>query len=199
MYLPQKDRTIYGIIIWLKCCTVDQERDGYTVNQLLQIWEYILVFIMAATPWIEVLVVIPIAVASGLSPLWVVIVAFIGNVIPVWIIIAIYEKWESWQSQRKRRKSEVEKVSYGSQAEEQPTKISKRGKRARKIWNRYGLPGLALLAPAITGIHLAAVMALAFKSPKRLTAIWMTISLAVWSIGMGIMSFYVAQGSGLTN
>ncbi|MBS3968709.1 MAG: small multi-drug export protein [Clostridia bacterium] len=157
---------------------------------MVNIWEYILVFIMAATPWIEVLVVIPVAIASGLSPFWVVMAAFVGNVIPVWIIIAIYEKWEIWQSQRKSRKSEGEKGSYDSQVEEQPKKISKRGNRARKIWNRYGLPGLALLAPAITGIHLAAVMALAFKSPKRSTAIWMTISLAVWSIGMGIISFY---------
>lgn len=159
-------------------------------NQLLQIWEYIVVFIMAATPWMEVLIVIPIAIASGLSPFWVVVVAFVGNVLSVWLIIAIYERWEIWRTQRKRRKGEIEKVSYDCQVEEQPKKISKRGSRARKIWNRYGLPGLALLAPAVTGIHLAAVMALACKSPKRSTAIWMTISLAVWSIGIGIMSFY---------
>jgi len=156
------------------------------MNQLLQVWEYILVFVMAFIPMIEVLLVIPVAIAAGLSPFWVVVVAFAGNLLAVWIIIVIYEKLEAWWEGYKQRKFEGQE----GQIMEQIEKTSKRGDRARRIWNRYGLPGLALLAPAIIGIHLAVIMALAFKSPKKLTAIWMTISLAVWSVGLGVISFY---------
>ena len=158
------------------------------MSQLLQIWEYIVVFIMAFIPMIEVLVVVPIAIAAGLSPFWVVTVAFAGNLLAVWIIILTYEKLEIWWEEYKQRQSETE--GYEKQAIEQIEKVSKRGDRARRVWNRYGLPGLALLAPAIIGIHLAVIVALAFKSPKHSTAVWMTISLAVWSIGLGVVSFY---------
>lgn len=171
-------------------------------------WEYILVFLMAATPWVEILLVIPVAIAAGLSPFWVTVIAFIGNALPVLLIVALYEKWEQWRSIRRDKREalstdepmesitdepsiSVEPTEEGQTQEEATTEQpSKRGKRARKIWDRYGLPGLALLAPAITGIHLAAVMAFAFKSPKRATAIWMTISLALWAVGTGIVSYY---------
>ncbi|OEF97605.1 hypothetical protein BHF68_14705 [Desulfuribacillus alkaliarsenatis] len=174
---------------------------------------------MAAIPWVEIVLVIPLAIASGLNPYWVTLIAFIGNALPILIIIAAYEKWESWRAERKRRKELAEQESVDLQpAELQSTELqstelqstelqstelqsteaqdaseeqpSKRGKRGRKIWNKYGLPGFALLAPAVTGIHLAAVMALAFKSPKRPTAIWMTTSLALWSVTMGVVSYY---------
>ena len=156
------------------------------MNQLLQIWEYIVVFVMAFIPGIEVLLVIPIAIATGLSPFWVVTVAFAGNLLAVWIITVVYERLENWWEEYKQQKIE----GYEGQVIEQVKKTSKRGDRARRIWDRYGLPGLALLAPAIIGIHLAVIVALAFKSPKWPTAIWMTISLAVWSIGLGVVSFY---------
>ena len=156
------------------------------LNQLLQVWEYVLVFLAGATPWLEVLFVIPVAIAVGLSPFWVVVIAFIGNVSTVWIVIIAYEKLENWWTEYKLQQSE----GYEKQAIEKLEKGLKRGDRARRIWNRYGLPGLALLAPILIGVHLAAIIALALKSPKRPTAIWMTISLAVWSIGLGVVSFY---------
>ena len=156
------------------------------MSQLLQVWEYVLVFIMASIPMIELLFVIPVAIAAGLSPFWVVVLAFAGNTITVWIVIVAYEKLEIWWAEYKSQKSE----GYEKQAIEQFEKPSKRKDRARRIWDRYGLPGLAFLGPILIGIHLAAVIALALKSPKGATAIWMTASLAIWSIGVAVVSYY---------
>ena len=147
-----------------------------------------MVFIMAAIPLIEISVVIPVAIATGLSPVWVMIVAFVGNTLPVLIIIVVYEKSERWWAERQSQKSKAHERQEGSS--EITSKTSKRRARARKIWDLYGLPGLSLLAPALTGVHLVVVMALAFKCPKLPTAIWMTISLALWSLGLGVLSFY---------
>ncbi|OEH84275.1 hypothetical protein BHU72_10700 [Desulfuribacillus stibiiarsenatis] len=161
---------------------------------LVELWEYVVIFTLAAIPWIEIAVVIPIGIAAGLSPFWVTAVAFIGNWLPVLLIIVLYEKWQIWRAKRRERQTSIERT------DEEPAQIvgestqveegTKKGKRAQRIWNRYGLPGLALLAPAITGIHLAAVMALALKSSKRATLVWMTISLVVWAVGMGLVSYY---------
>ena len=44
---------------------------------------YLLVFLGAATPWLEILVIVPLGVAYGLNPVAVAIAAFLGNAITV--------------------------------------------------------------------------------------------------------------------
>lgn len=44
--------------------------------------------------------------------------------------------------------------------------------------------GLAFVGPILTGIHLAALIALLFGISHRSVATWTTVSLALWSIGL---------------
>ncbi|MBP2079464.1 hypothetical protein [Oceanobacillus polygoni] len=41
--------------------------------------DYMLVFIAASVPWLEVGLVVPLGIIRGLSPFWVMLLAFIGN------------------------------------------------------------------------------------------------------------------------
>ncbi|MFO8155286.1 MAG: small multi-drug export protein [Pseudomonadota bacterium] len=122
--------------------------------------EYGLVFILAATPLVELVVVIPLGVAMGMSLLPVTVVAFVGNALPILGIIALHRVWVARHGPVRRRWN----------------------RRARRVWHRYGLPGVALLAPLLTGIHLAAIMALALKARQRPTLYWMVASLALWAV-----------------
>ncbi|MGF7186046.1 hypothetical protein GGQ84_002139 [Desulfitispora alkaliphila] len=124
-------------------------------------WEYLIVFVLAATPWVELLLVVPIGIARGLNPVLVGVVAFLGNVIPVFLILLGFKKLEKWWK---------------------PS--GKRSERAARFLNKYGLPGLAMVAPLLTGIHLATVIALALGAARQKTAYWMTLSLALWTIGL---------------
>ena len=58
-----------------------------------------------------------------------------------------------------------------------------------RIWDRYGLPGLAMAGPLITGIHLATVIALLFKPERSRLIFWMTSSLLVWTAGLVFMCY----------
>ncbi len=172
--------------------------------------EHLLVFLLAATPWLEILIVIPVAIAYGLNPVGVTVVAFIGNTLPVWGVILAYNKWVAWRRKRKEEYSFRERESgesvipanspssaspqclpgSGGSTDNADKTTSKVKKRARHIFDRYGLPGLALLGPAVTGIYSALLLALALKCPLRSIAFWMTISLACWSLAIGLVSFY---------
>lgn len=134
-------------------------------------WQYLLVFVLAATPWLEILVVIPIGVALDLDPVAVAVVAFAGNVVPIYLIVTLFDRISRWLTHRR-----------------DDDERSARSARAKRIWQSYGLPGLALAAPILTGVHLAAVLAMGLGARKRPTLGWMTLSIALWTVVITIVS-----------
>ncbi|MCH7662237.1 MAG: small multi-drug export protein [Euryarchaeota archaeon] len=134
--------------------------------------QYGLVFLLAAIPLLEILVVIPIGVGLGLNAFGVALFAFLGNVLPIYGIIVFYGRLKTWWESRREGEAPA------------------RRERAKRIWNQYGLPGLALVSPVLTGVHLAATLALAFGSEKRAVALWMTVAIALWTVVLTVGSYY---------
>jgi len=136
--------------------------------------QYGLVFLFAAFPWVEILVVIPIAIGVGLDPVGVGVAAFVGNAGSVLVLLLGYRRVSGWWNRRRASGQEGEETDAES--------TSRRRRWARQIWDRYGLPGLALAAPILTGVHLAALLALAAGSRGGLIAGWMTVGIAAWTV-----------------
>ncbi|MHA6259415.1 small multi-drug export protein [Sporosarcina sp. CAU 1771] len=134
-------------------------------------FEYLLVFLGGAIPWLEIALVIPLGIVSGLSPFWVIIAAFTGNLFTVLLVILGFQRVKEWREKRKKAKDQSE---------------SKRTERGKRIWNKYGMPGLALLGPILIGTHIAAFIALALGASKKNTTFWLTISILIWSIVFGV-------------
>jgi len=153
-------------------------------------WEYLLIFILSATPWIEILFVIPPAIAAGLHPIPVAIIAFLGNLLPVIGLVYFYEKYVQWRTSKRAHQN------YNSPTEE-GEQNSKRKKLGRKIWDKYGLPGLALLAPIVTGVHLAAIIALLSQASRNLITFWMFWSLLLWTVILTASTHYGLDFLGL--
>ncbi|MEN2465468.1 small multi-drug export protein [Ornithinibacillus sp. FSL M8-0202] len=137
---------------------------------------YIILFLLGATPFFEVVGVIPIGVAAGLPALPVTIVAFAGNILTIWLLIIMMDRVKVWLQKRREKK--------GKNIPE------KRQKRAANVWKKYGLPGLALLSPFLIGSHLGAILAMSFGGTRRKITVWMTFSIVGWTIVMGIASHY---------
>jgi Ca2+/H+ antiporter, TMEM165/GDT1 family len=147
-------------------------------------WEelllYLTIFVMAATPWIEILVVVPFGIGIGLNPVLVALFSFAGNMIPIYFIVVGFERLNHWWA-RRRGKYLVNPSDDSWQS----------GQRARalRVLRRYGVPGLSLLSPILIGAHLGAVITLLLKAPKNRIIAWMTASIAIWTVVLTIASW----------
>jgi uncharacterized membrane protein len=130
-------------------------------------WAYVLVFVAAAIPVVEVLLVVPAGVLAGLSPPVVAVVAAAGNVSTVLLVAVAGDRILAWWRRRRPSKDEAT-----------PTR---RAARARGLAQRWGVPGLALAAPLTTGTHIATVAALATGADTRRVLRWMAAGIVVWS------------------
>jgi len=139
-------------------------------------WQYAVLFILAFAPLLDVSLVVPLGVLWGLSPVWVSIVAFAGNFLMVLLLGLFFKQVASWRQARREKRG--------------ITGPTKKEARSREIWEKYGIPGLALVAPIIIGTDLAAVLALTFGSSKIRVVGWMTVSLALWTVVFALGAVY---------
>jgi len=59
-------------------------------------------------------------------------------------------------------------------------RLARRRERIERVWKRYGIPGVALQAPLLTGPLLATLLALALGAPPRPLLLWMLASVVFW-------------------
>ncbi|MCM3131090.1 small multi-drug export protein [Paenibacillus provencensis] len=140
------------------------------------LWQFIVIFIIAFAPWMDVSIVVPIGVVWGLPPIGVAITAFTGNFLLVLLLGLFFKQFYIWREKRRKEKG--------------VTEPSKKEKKSKEIWEKYGIPGLALLAPLLVGTDIAAVLALTLGSSRFQVISWMTVSLAFWTAVFTIGSVY---------
>ncbi|HVM14995.1 MAG TPA: small multi-drug export protein [Egibacteraceae bacterium] len=126
-------------------------------------WSYALVFLAAATPVLEVLVVVPAAILTGMAPVPVTVLAVAGNVTTLAMVVVAADRLsERWQASR------------GGPG--------RRAQRARQLARRWGVPGLAALGPVSTGSHIAALAAVAVGAGRMRVLGWMTGGVVAWGV-----------------
>lgn len=136
---------------------------------------YTVVFVAASIPTLEILFVIPAGILAGLAPVPTALVAVVGNFATLVPVIVGGERLRRWWAARRGRDAD----GVGS---------SQRRDRARRVMRRFGVPGLALLGPLVTGVHVAAVGAVAAGARRGITLAWFAASLVVWSAVITVMT-----------
>lgn len=134
---------------------------------------YLLVFLLAMIPAIEPFIVIPAAIGLGLDPVLTGVAAFAGSLTAVGLIVVAHQGLTAWWARR-----------TGAD----PRDSSARYDRLRRLWNRYGLPGISLAGPILAGIHLTALLAVAVGARTRLTVAWLAAGLGVWTVALVVGS-----------
>lgn len=138
------------------------------------LWTYTIIFLLAAIPFFEVAMIVPFAIIGGIPAIPVIIIAFLGNLLTIILLIVFIDYFRNW---RKKKKDNKEK----SEA---------KNKRAKKIWDKYGLPGLAFIGPFFIGTHLTALLAISFGGTRSKTLVLMTASIAFWAISLGSAAYF---------
>ncbi|WP_338472616.1 small multi-drug export protein [Niallia sp. XMNu-256] len=153
---------------------------------------YLFVFILAAIPLFELVAVIPLAVIGGLSPVLTAVLAFLGNALTVVLLIVYVDHVKKWMRKRKQKRMQgvLQDEGMAEEADVEGTEDSKKSKRARALFNKYGLPGLAIIGPFFVGSHISAFMGMSFGSKRRMVTIWMMTSLVLWTVIISVASSY---------
>ncbi len=68
------------------------------------VWGYVLVFILAALPFFEVVGVVPLGILSGLHPVTTAVIGFVGNFLTVLLLIVFVDRFKAWWLKRKEEK-----------------------------------------------------------------------------------------------
>jgi putative small multi-drug export protein len=126
------------------------------VNQLLKLLS------TAAAGALDVWVGIITGVAVGLSPALSGAVSITSALAGVTLVVAVGGR--------------LQQLIYRSR------QLAKRRERVERVWKRYGIPGLALQAPLLTGPLLATLLALSLGAPPRPLLLWMLASVVFWGV-----------------
>ncbi|WP_017614499.1 small multi-drug export protein [Nocardiopsis salina] len=130
---------------------------------------HLLVLLGAAVPWVELLAVPP-AIALGLSPVTVGITAFLSNTAVSFAAITGSARLLAWWERRRGR----------------PIGSGATGQRGRKAFERFGVPGLALQGPFLSGMYFAVLFAVLLGAPRNSVMLWTVVSNALWTVALAV-------------
>lgn len=140
-------------------------------------YQFTIVFVLAATPWLEIWLAIPAGIVMGLNPIACFVAGVTGNFLPLVGIMAVYPRAREWFFNR-----------FMKDVEGKP--ISAKRQRFNNLLHKYGLPGVAITAPVTLGAHLATILMLLLGSTGPRILVWMAASLIVWGAGTTVFSYY---------
>ena len=129
---------------------------------------------------IELLAAISAGLALGLHLLLTGIASAMGSIVALVLVVFLGDRIKNWVINRRGGK-----------------KIKEENSRIYRVWNKYGVIGLGMLSPLLTGAPLGAAIGISLGvSPSRLI-MWMVIGITVWTIiltmicALGLLGFEV--------
>lgn len=146
------------------------------LSELNLFLQYLGVFILSFIPFVESLGGAIIGTLIGQPTILAVLVSIIGNWLSIMFVILLFNALLTMIRNRKSKK-------HGF--------IQNRSNKARERYYKYGVPGLAIIAPLVASAHIAAFTSLAVGATKRKVILWHTVSIVCWGIFGGVFGGYL--------
>lgn len=130
---------------------------------------------------IELWAAIPAGMALNLHPLLICIASATGAIIGALLIILFGDVLRKRLLKKKNKKERTKGRIY-------------------LIWEKYGVIGLGLLSPLITGALLGAAIGISLGAAPRKLILWLSIGIVIWAVlltaigTLGLEGFRLLQG-----
>jgi len=112
---------------------------------------------------------IPIGFGFGMDPILICVLAITGGITGGVLVVTLGDKIRQWLLRRHKKKD---------------TEENKKPSAIQRVWEKYGVVGLGLLAPLLTGVPIGAALGVAFGAPRVKLILWLSIGTVIWSILM---------------
>lgn len=126
---------------------------------------------------VELWAAFPAGLAFGLSPMVVGVVTGAGALAGVVVIVYPGDRLRAWLVRRYSRPGKSESMS-----------------RATRLWERYGVIGVGLVAPLLVGVPLAGALGIALGAPRRRLVLLLALVVLVWCVALTIASYLGLAG-----
>lgn len=126
---------------------------------------------------VELWAAFPAGLAFGFSPLLVGVVTAAGALGGVVVIVYPGARLRSWVVRRYSRPGKSRSMN-----------------RATRLWERYGVIGVGLIAPLVVGVPLAAALGIALGAPRRRLVLLVALVVLAWCVVLTIASYLGLAG-----
>lgn len=137
--------------------------------------QFLGVALAAMIPFVENYTAVVIGSIAGV-PIWAtVIMAIIGNVAIIALITLIAGSTRDTVLARRQ----------GSAGE--PPELSNKQQRVRRLFDRYGIPGVTVLGMLLVPTHLIAATLVSFGCSRTRVVVWLAIAITLYAVAFGAL------------
>ncbi|WP_133725844.1 small multi-drug export protein [Nesterenkonia aurantiaca] len=134
------------------------------------------VILVSAIPFVESFFGAPIGILAGMNPAVAILAAVIGNMLSL-ILVVYVAHWVRTAVLHKRPQ------------QMDPEKSAKREK-VRRIFDRFGVPGVSILGPLALPSQFTAPLMVSFGASRHAVMAWMLVSVILWGAGFGLLAIW---------
>lgn len=150
------------------------------------------VMVIGLIPYVEAEGAAVFGIVAGLNPAIAIPAGIAGNAVALAVVV--------WVTSAVR--SGVTKVAAGNQA---PTgaggtaiatgpdaaqEANPKRARMRRVFDKYGVPGVSLLGPILLPSHLTAAAMVGFGAPRVKVFVWSVAAVALWALVIGLIAYF---------
>ncbi|WP_265522694.1 hypothetical protein [Oerskovia flava] len=114
-------------------------------------------------------------IVAGVDPFVAIPAAIVGNAIALAVVV--------WVISAARTR-----LSRNRAVETDPKR-----QRMRRVFDRYGVPGVSLLGPLLLPSHVTAAAMVGFGAPRRSVFVWGVVAVSLWAVLFGVLAHLGVQ------
>lgn len=156
------------------------------VAQVPVLVQPIIIALAGAVPFIEGEGAVAIGILGGMNPITAGLAAGLGGFASVFVVVSLSSRArQAVRARRSRALVASDGTVIDARVESEP---SARERKFRKMFDRYGVPGVCLLGPLVLPPVFTAPMLIAVGvTPKRVLA-WQAVGIMLWVVVLAALS-----------